>query len=110
MSTLSPKRKKGSSCGRHINININMSKEDEDFKWFGDGFDGFPKSLPEDTVEYVVHVVDPKLSVTETKSRLNDILRSANELKKKYVKDYIWQRDDFNLRLKREDGMWCLRG
>lgn len=87
-----------------------MAKEDEDFKWFGDGFDGFPRNLPEDTVEYVVHVVDPKLSGAEAKSRLNAIDRAASELKKQYLKDYIWQRDDFNLQLKRENGMWCLRG
>lgn len=87
-----------------------MAKEEEDFKWFGDGFDGFPRSLPEDTVEYVVHVVDPKLSDAEAKSRLNEFSKSATELKRKYLKDYIWQRDDFNLQLRREDGVWCLRG
>ena len=84
-----------------------MSKVHEDFKWFGEGFEGFPRRLPEDTVEYVVYLVD---SNAQVKSRLNDVLKAVNELKKKYLKDYIWQRDNFSLQLKREDGVWCLRG
>ncbi|KAM0717018.1 hypothetical protein Q7P37_006870 [Cladosporium fusiforme] len=73
---------------------------DDGFKWFGEGFEGFPKRLPEDCVEYVIHVVDSKLETpTLLRSRLNEILKHANESGKKLFKDYIWQRDQFALKL-----------
>lgn len=71
---------------------------DDGLKWFGEGFDGFPKRLPDDCVEYIIHIIDEKLANTAAiRSRLNEINKAANELKKKHLKDYIWQRDAFNL-------------
>lgn len=71
---------------------------DDGLKWFGEGFDGFPKRLPDDCVEYVIHVIDKSLSsVSVLRARLNEIMKAANELKKKHLKDYIWQRDAFDL-------------
>ena len=50
-----------------------------DFKWFGEGFDGFPKNLPDDTVEYCLFVIDEKLdSIATIKARLNEILEAFN--------------------------------
>lgn len=73
---------------------------DDGLKWFGEGFDGFPKRLPDDCVEYVIYVVEEKLnSTTAIRDRLNEILKTASELKKTYLKDYIWQRDAFELSL-----------
>ncbi|PIA92076.1 Protein ecdysoneless [Cercospora beticola] len=73
---------------------------DDGLKWFGEGFDGFPKRLPDDCVEYVIHVIHGGLnSNAALRTRLNEILKAANELKKKLLKDYIWQRQDFNLAL-----------
>jgi hypothetical protein len=72
--------------------------QDDGLKWFGEGFDGFPKRLPEDCVEYIIYVVDEKLdSSAAVRTRLNTILRSANQSSKRLLKDYIWQRDGFSL-------------
>ena len=73
---------------------------DDGFKWFGEGFDGFPKRLPDDCVEYIIHIIDAKLgSIASARGRLNQIVKGSNELKRKLLKDYIWQRDDFELKL-----------
>ncbi|KAK5685953.1 hypothetical protein LTS10_002066 [Elasticomyces elasticus] len=73
---------------------------DDGLKWFGEGFDGFPKRLPDDCVEYVIYVIDEKLKdLAATRSRLKDVLKVANEIHKKHTKDYIWQRDAFHLKL-----------
>lgn len=73
---------------------------DDGFKWFGEGFDGFPKRLPDDCVEYMLFVIDKKLNdVSATRTRLNQILKTAKELKKDLLQDYIWQRDSFDFRL-----------
>ena len=74
--------------------------QDDGLKWFGEGFDGFPKRLPDDCVEYLVHVIDKKLrDIATTRTRLNQILKTANELAKKHTNDYIWQRDIFEPKL-----------
>lgn len=71
---------------------------DDGLKWFGEGFDGFPKRLPDDCVEYIIQVIDSKLeNIAAIRSRLNKINKAANELKKKHLKDYIWQRDAYDL-------------
>jgi hypothetical protein len=63
------------------------------------GFDKFPKQLPDDCVEYIIHIIDAKLgSVAAVRGRLNEIVKASNELKKKHLKDYIWQRDEFELK------------
>lgn len=83
----------------------------DDFKWFGEGFDGFPKRLPDDTVEYIIYVIDAKLSSdSQVRERLRTVETAANLLCKKLLKDYIWQRESFKLELRREDGTWLLRG
>jgi hypothetical protein len=87
-----------------------MDVPQDDLKWFGEGFDGFPKRLPEDTVEYAVYIIDAKLAEAQIRSRLNAVLQAASDLIKKLLKDYIWQRDTFSLNLKRETGSWLLRG
>lgn len=89
----------------------NVSASQDDFKWFGEGFDGFPKRLPEDTVEYVLYIIDSKTgSDAQIRSRLNGIQNAASNLTKKSLKDYIWQRDSFNLQLSRENDTWVLHG
>jgi hypothetical protein len=82
----------------------------DDFKWFGEGFDGFPKKLPDDVVEYIIFIIDSKLSDTQTRERLQAFQRALTQLEKKFLKDYIWQRDSISLDLVREDGQWMLKG
>ncbi|KAJ4313390.1 hypothetical protein N0V94_006974 [Neodidymelliopsis sp. IMI 364377] len=79
-------------------------------KWFGEGFDGFPKKLPEDVVECIIFIIDARLSDIQTRERLQAFQRALQDLKKKFLKEYIWQRDDIKLDLVREDNRWLLKG
>ncbi|KAF3047412.1 hypothetical protein E8E12_004324 [Didymella heteroderae] len=79
-------------------------------KWFGEGFDGFPKKLPEDVVEYIIFIIDARLSDIQTRERLQAFQRALQDLKKKFLKEYIWQRDEIRLDLVRENDRWLLKG
>jgi hypothetical protein len=79
-------------------------------KWFGEGFDGFPKKLPEDVVEYIIFIIDTRLSDIQARERLQAFQRALQALKKKFLKEYIWQRDEIKLDLVREDDRWLLKG
>lgn len=85
-------------------------KSKDNFKWFGEGFEGFPKRLPDDTVEYIIFIIDSKFNEAQIRSQLSLIQNSASDAVKKYLKDYIWQRDAFKLEFQREDSRWLLRG
>ena len=78
----------------------------EGFKWFGEGFDGFPKYLPEDCVEYAIYFIDTKAGTDKgkTKDRLRQVEQEASRLSKSLLKDYIWQRDAFSLKLLHKNG------
>ena len=80
------------------------------FKWFGEGFDGFPKSLPEDCVEYTIYILDSKLTDLRRREQLRDVQSAVTKQTNKLLEDYIWQRDGFKLLLEREDGRSFLRG
>lgn len=87
-----------------------MAVPQDDFKWFGEGFDGFPKRLPDDVVEYMVFVIDSRLSDLQTRERLQAFKRALTALEKKFLKEYIWQRDSIKLDLVRENARWLLKG
>ncbi|KAF1844086.1 SGT1 family protein-like protein Sgt1 [Cucurbitaria berberidis CBS 394.84] len=87
-----------------------MDFPQDDLKWFGEGFDGFPKKLPDDVVEYIIFIIDSKLSDIQTRERLQTFQRALSTLEKKFLKEYIWQRDSINLELVREEQRWLLRG
>jgi hypothetical protein len=87
-----------------------MDGPQEELKWFGEGFDGFPKKLPDDVVEYMVFIIDSRLSDIQTRERLQAFQRALNVLEKKFLKEYIWQRDSLKLDLVREEHRWLLRG
>ena len=76
----------------------------DDFKWFGEGFEGFPKRLPDGCVEYIIYIIGSDLSDTQTRERLQSVQRAASELEKALLKEYIWQRDSFSLELVRREG------
>ena len=81
-----------------------MEGPKDDLKWFGEGFDGFPKRLPEDCIEYTLHIIDSKLKDAAIRERLREVQRAATELTKRLLKEYIWQRENFRLELVRENG------
>ncbi|KAI9643433.1 hypothetical protein NHQ30_008052 [Ciborinia camelliae] len=88
-----------------------MDGLDDDFKGFGEGFDGFPKRLPEDCVEYSLYIIDSSLkSQKDLLSRLEDVRKESLNLLKDLTKDYIWQRDGFKLDIKTEKGSMYLNG
>ncbi|KAI4930662.1 uncharacterized protein J4E92_004494 [Alternaria infectoria] len=87
-----------------------MDGPQDDLKWFGEGFDGFPKKLPDDVVEYMVFIIDSRLSDIQTRERLQAFQRALNALEKKFLKEYIWQRDSLKLDLAREEHRWLLKG
>ncbi|KAI9822426.1 MAG: hypothetical protein M1827_000145 [Pycnora praestabilis] len=88
-----------------------MEAPTDDFKWFGEGFDGFPKRLPQDCVEYILHIIDSKIKDDAgIRARLKEVHNAATDLTKTVLHDYIWQRESFNLELQRKDGLDYLRG
>ncbi|KAH8644125.1 hypothetical protein IG631_01589 [Alternaria alternata] len=87
-----------------------MDGPQDDLKWFGEGFDGFPKKLPDDVVEYTVFIIDSRLSDIQTRERLQAFQRALTVLEKKFLKEYIWQRDSLALDLVREEYQWLLKG
>lgn len=86
------------------------SKKTEDFKWFGEGFDGFPRILPDDCIEYSIYIVDPDLQDDEVRKRLSQVKVAATELMQPLLKGFIWQRDGFSLAEDRKEGRRRLVG
>lgn len=87
-----------------------MEGHNNDFKWFGEGFDGFPKSLPDDCVEYSIYLIDSKLNSLAVREKLRQVQATATQMTRKLLKDFIWQRDSFHLNLERDAGRSMLHG
>ncbi|KAJ5095604.1 hypothetical protein NUU61_004960 [Penicillium alfredii] len=89
---------------------------EEDIAWFRSTFHPIPKpQLPDDSVEYsVYHIPSPAPAVideaAETRARLLEVQRTAADLTKDLLKDYIWQREAFRLEISKEDGITSLQG
>ena len=81
-----------------------MESSKHDFKWFGEGFDGFPRHLPEDCVQYSLYIIDPTAKDGEIQSQLRVIQEAAAQFTEELLKDFLWQRQGFNLHLLREKG------
>ena len=87
-----------------------MTDNRDDLKWFGEGFDGFPKSLPEDCVDYTIYIIDTKLKDLELRNQLREVQKGAEKLTRDLLKEYIWQRDPFRLSFERDSERSCLHG
>lgn len=85
-----------------------MDAPEDDLKWFGEGFDGFPKRLPDDCVEYMLFIIDTRLTQKEVLARLEVVAKEAKKLTGSLLKDYIWQREDFNLKLEQSSGEYSM--
>ncbi|KAJ5094464.1 hypothetical protein N7456_010325 [Penicillium angulare] len=89
---------------------------EEDIAWFKSTFRPIPKpELPDDSVEYFVyHLPSPAPAVidevAETRARLLEVQRTAADLTKDLLKDYIWQREGFRLEINKDDGITYLSG
>ncbi|KAI1804604.1 SGT1-domain-containing protein [Daldinia bambusicola] len=74
------------------------------------GFKEFPRRLPENCVEYLLFVIDSKLEARSLLSELENIRKAAVQLCDSIAKDYIWQRDSFQLRIERDQDLVYLHG
>ncbi|KAJ6152494.1 hypothetical protein N7497_006813 [Penicillium chrysogenum] len=90
---------------------------EEDLAWFQSTFRPIPKpELPDDAVEYSIYHIPPSPTPTvideaaETRARLLEVQRTAADLTKDLLKDYIWQREAFRLEITKEDGITSLQG
>ncbi len=85
-----------------------MPPTEEDLAWFRSTFHPIPKPrLPEDCVEYCLYVFDANTDPgndSENRLRLREVQKHASELQKEWLKDYVWQRQDFALEMVAEDG------
>lgn len=77
---------------------------EDNLKWFGQGFDGFSKTLPGDCVEYTLCIVDAALQHSDIRARLRVVQSAAKALTKRLLEDFIWQRESFGLDLVHQDG------
>ncbi|KAL7958436.1 SGT1 domain-containing protein [Trichoderma compactum] len=69
------------------------------------------EQLSENTVEYVLFVVESQQSeARKARTRLEAIRKAAVELVQSLTKDYIWQREGFEVSLKSEHGLLFLHG
>ena len=79
----------------------------DEFKGFEGGFEGFPKHLPDDCVEYSLFIIDSKLkSQKDLLSSLEAVRKESLRLSDSLLEQYIWQRDGFKLEVKNEKGMF----
>ena len=71
----------------------------------GDGeFKEFARILPENCVEYMLFVIEAGLQPKTVPSSLEAVRKAAVQLANQLTKDYIWQRDGFNLETKTDQG------
>lgn len=69
------------------------------------GHTGFERELPDNSVEYLLFIIEgDKSDSRNTLAQLEKLRKSALDLCQDLTKDYIWQRDEFNLQLKNEGG------
>ena len=75
-----------------------------DTVWPGKGFNGFPKRLPDDCVEYSIHVVNQTIQDHQRRQLLRQIISAADALINGLLREFIWQREQFCLDLIRDNG------
>lgn len=74
------------------------------------GFQGFQMQLPENCIEYMLFAIDTIQDNRKLLSTLEEIRKAALRLADDLTRDYIWQRESFNLELRRENGLAYLHG
>ncbi|KAK3180402.1 hypothetical protein K4F52_008253 [Lecanicillium sp. MT-2017a] len=76
----------------------------------GGDLHGLDRQLQENSMEYMIFILGPKLDGTKYLSTLEEVRRDATRLVDAAAENYIWQRDAFNLELVNEQGLVYLRG
>lgn len=67
---------------------------------------GFEKQLPDNCVEYLLFTIDAKQDSRKQLSRLEGIRKSVLQLSSSTAKEHIWQREEFNVETKNDQGKW----
>ncbi|OTA03538.1 SGT1 protein [Trichoderma parareesei] len=76
-----------------------------------DGAETSAEPLSENTLEYMLFVIDSQQSEPrKARTLLEAIRKAAVELAQSLTKDYIWQREGFEISLKSEHGLLFLHG
>ncbi|KAM3504377.1 hypothetical protein MY11210_008376 [Beauveria gryllotalpidicola] len=70
----------------------------------------FERQLAENSMEYMIFILDDKLEGIKYLNRLESISKEAYCLMRSVDKNYIWQRDEFNLSVVNEQGLIYLHG
>lgn len=83
---------------------MSTSQEDADIE-----LSGFERELPDNSVEYLLFVIEEHSDARTVLPQLETLRKAALELCRNLAKEYIWQRDEFNLELKNEEGT-CFKG
>lgn len=88
-----------------------MPKMDQPDARSTDGGDlyGLDRQLQENSMEYMIFILGPKLDGNKYLSTLEEVRRDATRLVEAAAKNYIWQRDAFNLELVNEQGTIAMR-
>lgn len=69
------------------------------------GFEGFARTLPENCVEYMLFVLEADAEPRKILSGLEAVRKAGVQLCNQLTKDYIWQRDGFQLEITSQGGM-----
>ena len=78
--------------------------KDDGFKWFGEGFDGFPRRLLENSMEYTVHMIVNDAATPTLREKLEAFRSAAADLETALFEGYIWQREGPHLEIVDNDG------
>ncbi len=87
-----------------------MDQPQDGFKWFGEGFNGFPKTLPEDCAEYAIYITDSELDDMAIREQLRKVQSAGHKLITELTKGFIWQRQNMHLALERDESRSFLHG
>ena len=87
-----------------------MASAEDNFKWPGEGFEGFPKPVLEDEISYSLYIVRPDngASGVATREQFEKVHSAAIDLRRELLQDYIWQRGSFELEYGQESGQRCV--
>ncbi len=70
---------------------------------------GLGRQLQENSMEYMIFILDQKLDGIKYLNALEAVRKDAIRLMDTTAKNYIWQRDAFNLELVNDKGMITMR-
>lgn len=82
-----------------------MSHEPVNHGHAGSENEKFERQLSENSMEYMIFILDESLEGMKYLKSLEMINKEATKLMETVAKNYIWQRDDFRMELINKDGM-----